>query len=158
MRTKNKETTVYNFNELSKEAKQVVKNWYLEEQEPTFFSEDCKGLLLENYGITELDIQYSLGYSQGDGLCMCGTIQTYNDTFFNIITEGYNEAQKEHIKENLYNIRFVKFNHYYSHSKTVHIEFDYADSIEDMEINTDILENNVRRWYFEKCADFEKNG
>lgn len=161
MRTAIKETSVYKFNELSEEAKQVAKSWWLESREAEFFSNDCYMFLKEDFEITELTIDYSLGYSQGDGLCMYGKLSTYNDNFFDIITEGLTERQKELFKEEIQSINFVKFNYYYSHSKTIHIELEYdsEESITD-EVNTimQIVFQNVCSWYSKKCDELEKQG
>lgn len=161
MRTAIKETAVYNFNELSEEAKQIAKQWWLEHQEPTLFSNDCLQQIEFDYGITELKIEFSLSYSQGDGLCMHGNVSTYNDKFCNIITEGLTEQQKELFKEEIQSINFVKFNYHYSHSKTIHIELSYdsEESITD-EVNTimQIVFQNVCNWYFKKCKEFEIQG
>ena len=74
MRTATIEYNVYSYNELSEEAKEKVKAWYLEAQEPFVFSEDCKQDLENLFGENGLDVQYSLGYCQGDGFNIYGKI------------------------------------------------------------------------------------
>jgi len=72
---------VYRFNELSKEAREeAIKKWYEKEDYP-FLSEDlkesCKALL-EQYKIKyddTLQLNYSLSYSQADGLCFFGNFE-----------------------------------------------------------------------------------
>lgn len=41
MRTEIKEIKVYKFNELSSEAKEVVKQWWLNNLDPSDFENDC---------------------------------------------------------------------------------------------------------------------
>lgn len=73
-------TKVYKFNELSDEAKeQATEAWrdgmdypYLEEA-----MQDQLEYLLEKYKVTPIDVQvrYSLGYSQGDGASFTGEVE-----------------------------------------------------------------------------------
>ena len=58
---------VYKFNELSDDAKENVKRWYLDGQEEFIFTDNCKMDLYNLFGKNELDVQYSLSYCQGDG-------------------------------------------------------------------------------------------
>lgn len=74
MRTATITKTIYKYNELSAEAKENVKQWYLDGQEPFIFTNDCKEDLYNLFGKNNLDVQYSLGYCQGDGFNIYGKI------------------------------------------------------------------------------------
>ena len=74
MRTECVEYKVYKYNELSDRAKEKVKEWYLEGQEPCIFTDDCEEDLYNLFGENELKVQYSLGYCQGDGFNIYGEI------------------------------------------------------------------------------------
>ena len=74
MRTATVEYEVYKFSELSAEAKEKVKQWYLDGQPEFIFTEDCKEDLKSLFGKNNLDVQYSLGYCQGDGFNIYGEI------------------------------------------------------------------------------------
>ena len=74
MKTVMVEYEVYKYNELSEEAKEAVKQWYLEGQEPYIFTDDCKEDLHNLFGDNDLDVQYSLSYCQGDGFNISGEI------------------------------------------------------------------------------------
>lgn len=65
---------VYKFNELSDDAKEKVKEWYLDGQEPFIFTDDCENDLYNLFGKNNLKVQYSLGYCQGDGFNIYGSI------------------------------------------------------------------------------------
>ena len=67
-------TTYYEYDELSDDAKESVKEWYLENREPWEFSEMVEDDLINLFGKNNLDIEYSLNYSQGDGLNIYGRI------------------------------------------------------------------------------------
>lgn len=74
MRKVIEEKTVYLFSELSDEAKEKVRNWYLENQDTYIFSEDCKEELNEIFPNSELDVEYSLNYCQGGGFNIFGNL------------------------------------------------------------------------------------
>lgn len=88
MRTFTTQHTVYNFDELTDEAKQkALENHRQFEYETldTWLEDDMDyklGELLKENNIKSLktDIRYSLGYSQGDGASFTGDIE-YNDTW-----------------------------------------------------------------------------
>ena len=75
MRIETVEYEVYKYNELSDEAKEEVKKWYLDGQPAEFFTNDCKEDLNCLFGNNhELEVEYSLGYCQGDGFNIYGKI------------------------------------------------------------------------------------
>lgn len=78
MRIKTVEYKVYNYGELTDKAKEKVKQWYLNGQEPFIFTEDCEEDLYNLFGGNELSVQYSLGYCQGDGFNIYGKINAKN--------------------------------------------------------------------------------
>lgn len=74
MRIECVEYEVYKYNELSDEAKEKVKEWYLEGQEPYIYTDDCEEDLRNLFGENDLKVQYSLGYCQGDGFNIYGEL------------------------------------------------------------------------------------
>lgn len=75
MRTVTIEKNIYDYDELNDDAKQTAKNWYLENcRLPEYFSEDVMHDLDVLFGKNDLDVEYSLSYSQGDGLNVYGLI------------------------------------------------------------------------------------
>ena len=87
MKTVSVEYNVYKYNELSAEAKEKVKQWYLDGQEPFIFTEDCKMDLYNLFGKNNLDVQYSLSCCQGDGFNIYGKIDA--ESIFNCL-ENHN--------------------------------------------------------------------
>ena len=65
---------VFKYNELTDEAKERVKQWYLDGQEPYIFTDDCKMDLYNLFGKNDLNVQYSLSCCQGDGFNIYGKI------------------------------------------------------------------------------------
>lgn len=74
MRKVTRTYNVYNFSELSEEAKEKAKTWYLDEQEPEIFTENCEEDLACLFPNSDLKVQYSLAYCQGDGLNIYGEL------------------------------------------------------------------------------------
>ena len=75
MRTVTETYNVYTYPELSEEAKEKVNQWYLDDpcRNETFseiYTEDLKHL----FSGSDLKMQYSLGYCQGDGLNIYGEL------------------------------------------------------------------------------------
>lgn len=160
MRTETLEIKIYKFNELSDEAKEVVKQWWLRSLDADDFKNDCLEILASEYGVTTLDISFDLGYCQGDGLCMYGEIPTYkiDEKIWKIFTKGLNKRQKEIAGDDISKIIFRKVNHHYAHANTVRIEIeDNYDNPKHENILTKV-EENVKAWYFKECATFEKSG
>lgn len=75
MRTVIIKKNIYKYDELSDNVKEKIKNWYLRERaEWGMFSDDVKQDLENLFGENDLDVEYSLNYSQGDGLNIYGKI------------------------------------------------------------------------------------
>lgn len=65
---------VYRFEELNEEAKEVVKQWYLDGQDSSNFNDILKYELDLFFPNSELNASYSLNYCQGDGVNIHGII------------------------------------------------------------------------------------
>lgn len=83
MRTVAVEYKVYKYNELDYNAKENVKQWYLDRQDADIFTEDCKMDLENMFGKNNLNVQYSLSSCQGDGFNIYGTIDA--ESIFNCL-------------------------------------------------------------------------
>lgn len=115
-------TNVYNvfkYNELSEEAKEKAKQWYLDGQIPDIFTYDCKEDLHNLFGKNNLDVQYSLSYCQGDGFNIYGRVDAKN--IFNCL-ENHNGGT-----------RFEEFEDVMT-DKEKEIILDYADACGAIEL------------------------
>lgn len=75
MRTITIEKNIYKYDELNDDAKENVQNWYFEHfREPWEFTDMVEDDLENLFGKNDLDVEYSLSYSQGDGLNIYGKI------------------------------------------------------------------------------------
>ncbi len=93
MRTVIVEYKVYKYNELSDNAKEKAKQWYLNGQDSFIFTEDCKEDLHNLFGKNNLDVQYSLAYCQGDGFNIYGRIDARS--IFNCLEKHNGGTQLE---------------------------------------------------------------
>lgn len=68
---------VYTYDELSDEAKEKVKDWFLDirrEDDGGIFQDSCLETLNEVFPNSDVKVEYSLSYSQGDGFNTYGTL------------------------------------------------------------------------------------
>ena len=91
------EYNVYKFNELSDDAKEKVKEWYLEGQESFIFTDDCKQDLYNLFGKNNLEVEYSLGCCQGDGFNIYGKIDA--ESIFNCLEKHNGGTQLEQFED-----------------------------------------------------------
>ena len=178
MRTMTVEYNIYKYNELSEEAKEAVKEWYLENQEPYFFTEMCKEDLYCLFGKNNLDVQYSLASCQGDGLNIYGKINAKDiinclnnhngGAEFKEFEDVLTEDEKKIILAYAEDCGEVKLpmNNRYCYSLA-----DYIDIVEDWiwelenadytDINEEALkkfEKLVREMFGKLCRTYEKWG
>ena len=167
---------IYKYNELSDSAKEKVKAWYLEGQEPFIFTEDCKQDLYNLFGDNDLDVQYSLAYCQGDGFNIYGKIDAEN--IFNCLEKHNGGVQLAKFENKLTDkekrtiLNYARecgeieipMNRHYCYSMS-----DYIDIAEDWEyklvdyknINTEALkkfEKLVKGIFRTLCNSYEKWG
>lgn len=173
------EYKIYKFNELSKDAKENVKEWYLKGQEPDFFTDDCKMDLYNLFGENNLDVEYSLGCCQGDGFNIYGSIDaesifsclekhnggTRLEGFNNILTEKEKRTILHYAKE-CGNIELPS-NNRYTYCLAYHIDIaddweyqlDYYSGYKN--INVEVLrkfEKLVQELFETICDTYEKWG
>jgi len=170
---------IYTYNELSDKAKEKVKKWYLNNAVTTFtFSDYCNNDLKNLFDNEDLKVQYSLGYCQGDGLNIYGSIYAENiidclenhkedarlKEFENILTDKEKRTILWYAKEcgKIYlpeNRRYC-----YSLSNKIDIEDEWIRMLEGAgwkNINCDVLkkfEKLIRNMFVKLCEEYEKNG
>lgn len=179
MRTATVEYKVYKYNELLEEAKEKVKQWYLDGQEPYFFTDDCKQDLVNLFGDNDLDVQYSLGYCQGDGLNIYGKIDAKSileclenqnggeqlETFENVLTEKEKKTIL-HYAEECGKIELPYNNQYcYCIADYVDIADDWEYQLENYSGYTNINKNVLEKFeelvkgvFKTLCKTYENQG
>lgn len=178
MRTVAVEYKVYKYNELNDDAKEKVKQWYLEGQEPYIFTEDCEMDLENLFGKNNLNVQYSLSYCQGDGFNIYGKVDT--QSIFNCLEKHNGGTQLEKFEDVLTDKEKKTILAYAEECGQIEIPMnnrycyslaDYIDIADDWEtdlvyagyrdIKFDVLkkfENLVKDIFRTLCRSYEKYG
>ena len=163
MRTATVNYEVYKYNELSDEAKEKVKEWYLETQDTHVFAEDVKEDLKCLFGDNDLNVQYSLAYCQGDGFNIYGEVDTENifkcleehragaqlAMFEDMLTEKEKKTISHYANENGRKIK-LPMNNRYCYSLA-----DYIEIAEDWEYDLEYYSGykNINKKALEKFED-----
>ena len=184
MKTIIKTYNVYNYNELSNEAKEKVKQDYLDNPvRNDIFYEDCTETIYDLFPQSDLKIQYSLSSCQGDGFNTYGTLDVFN--LINLMRNKeklpcslLNKVEKDmdvFTSEEL-DILLQYYNYYcssikiphnfrYCYSQADYINFadDWIEELENAKIeyndNLIIKFENFIREFFSKLNDmFEEEG
>lgn len=179
MRTITKTITknVYKYDELDASAQQNVKQWYIDNfREPDIFSGMIADDLEIIFGKNNLDAEYSLGYRQGDGLNIYGSISltkivdvaeecvwlTYFDAFRKCFTADEKELIKRYAE--CYDTVNIPSNasNLYSYCYADHIDYigDYMSNVGE-DADADLL-NRVNAalisLFSEICASYDEWG
>ena len=182
MKTVTRTYEVYNYSELSEEAKAVVREWYLDNihtaQDFTEMQTEDLKYLFPN---SKLKLQYSLAYCQGDGLNIYGKVnvmdlfniirdrQSYGKTFKNfgdVMTEQQQKAIEAYAGVCGWSVEIPRNNGHYEYCIADKTEFaeDWIYELKDAgykNINTDVIfkfEEIVRDIFEELSAQYEKCG
>ena len=103
MRTITETKNIYKYEALSKEAKETVKQWYLDDE---FKTQDFEEITLEGlyelFKNSKLKVQFSLNFCQGDGLNIYGKLN-----LMDVFTAIRNPENKELFEE--YNYKFSEY-------------------------------------------------
>ncbi len=176
MRTATVNYEVYKYGELTEDAKEKVKAWYLEGREPFIFTEDCKMDLENLFGENDLDVQYSLGYCQGDGFNIYGKV--YAESILKCLENHNGGTQLAEFEDVLTEKEKKTILHYAGECGAVELPMnhrycyslaDYIDIADDWEyklvdyknLNTEVLqkfEKLVREIFDTLCGSYEKWG
>ena len=178
MRTITIDYDVYNYAELSAEARENVKRWILSDD---FRNDELYEMLKEDLKVlfnADLDVEYSLSYCQGDGLNIYGSISA--EDFLKCIDDNNAGELSKRFKDYLTekerrtilayqnictDIELPKNNRYaYSLSDRIDVVDEWQYQLEyaqykNINIKTlEKFEKMVRDFFGELCAEFEKVG
>lgn len=81
----------YEYSDLSEEARETVNEWYLEGQDSDTFTDMVRTDLNMIFPNSDLEVQYSLGYCQGDGLNIYGRLAL--EDMIEILKDKFNEEE-----------------------------------------------------------------
>ena len=167
------EKDVYKYGELNEESKENVKNWLLEVyRDEEVFTQDCLEIMKAKYGLDNLDVNYNLGSSQGDGLSFTGKISIYD-----FITDPLNKErlEKDFTQKELKTLYFLantmelgsiiidRVNYHYYHKNSVNFDYeyeigDYLRGKEKLEEVSEKFLNYIKDLFDNECDRLKENG
>lgn len=156
------EKAIYKFSELKPEIQQKVIDKYYEKEDYPFLKDDIFSELSEidkNKIFEDVKLEYSLSYSQGDGLCFSSDINLMN-FLNNIYSKKLPEFKKSALKDYVYHLHTKNTNSYYSYCSKNHVQFDYNYSKEYIYIEK-LWQNvfdEIKEYYSNICGKLEKYG
>ena len=156
MREETKTIKIYNYSELSEKAKEKVKQMFLEwkVEDSDIFTEDCEENLKSLFLNSNLKVEYSLNYCQGDGF------NIYGDLNIEDILEyiDFKDDEKEKIKNICVDSDYIVLHHNTrGYSYSVKFSEDAENIINNLNLDYDILsENNYKllKHFIEKSLDY----
>lgn len=172
MRTVTVEYNVCKYHELSEDAKQKVKDWYLNDPCRVYLFEediacDLSCLFREDH---DMKVQFDLGYCQGDGLNIYGSVAVI-DVINYIKNHRTNVLTAEEAEEIM---RYAEYtdgielprNSRYAYCVANYISFvwEWVDQLEYYEVenvNIELIkkfERIVKSIFTDLCAEYEKWG
>lgn len=172
-RTVTKSYDVYKYDELSDEAKEKVKELFLKwrGEDGSIFTEDCESAINDLFPNSDLNVQYSLSYSQGGGFNTYGKLRATD--LINVDLEKYplngtnikplsdkNAIKDVCEKAGIFDITLDNNNHYcYSLADRIELDRTYEDELSEDEIKLlDELEKFAQDVFGEINSKFEDNG
>lgn len=153
------ETTLYDFNELSTEAKQVaIQKWYENEDYPWLENDMREFLNEKDPYFYDKKIQYSLCYCQGDGLSFSSKFDL--EKWLNEKTELKASVKKALCELVQISSRGNCSNHYPFASRS-DIEMDFGNNYKEyknIERLADIILAQIQTYYMDICKEAESYG
>ena len=173
MRVATVEYNVYKYEELSEKAKEKAKSEYLEScREASVFTEMCEEDLSNNlFPNSELTVEYSLGYCQGDGLNIYGDLDS-QDIYNTFIKDSdkFTDKEKKYLTWVMknYGLSYRMPNNRTRYCYCAEQQWDFsAGIISDMEWNNvrgikyDVwkkYDTILTEYFSDLCGRYEKNG
>lgn len=169
---------VYEFDELSKQAKEKVREDEMENREPFILTDIYNSDLRFMFGNNnDLQVQYSLGYCQGDGLNIYGEL--YPCEIFDCLDNNRDGHKLDEYRNMLTEEEKALLNEYYEHVDAIKLEYNnrycyslasYINIVDECEyvlndiydyIDTELLEKfekMVRDIFGDLCDIYEQYG
>jgi hypothetical protein len=165
---KTKTINIYQFNELTEEAKENAIEKYRENNEGDFdfFEDTMKDLLEHHTPFKDLKMSYSLSYSQGDGVSFKGALSLEEILEADLITKAeYKYLEKQMDEGRSLEISIEKHDSRYSHEYTMYGQIifetypeDHYKTVEKLQSLEERIEENLTEYAREKAREIEKIG
>ena len=173
MRIETVDYKVFTFSELSEEAKEKVKERVLDDRsmfDTDIFTQDCIEHMRCKYGMDSLDVNYSLGYCQGDGLSFTGEVDIIDFLEYpsnkELLEKNFTPKELKRIAflyNELGNIKIERYTHHYYHRYSVSFDYksylsDYLSGIKLLEDTSEKFRRFIKSIFMEECSYLENQG
>lgn len=168
MKTITKAINLYNYDELSTESKEKVKSFLLnDELKNELFYENIVDELGAMFPDSSLNIQYSLGCSQGDGLNIYGSLKAHE--LLDKLSSNFDNKEfrrlEHYLSESLY-LYYLPYNRRYCYCMASSIDIDgiIIGALEDARyknIDYKLIERFntlIKSYISDLCSDYERRG
>ena len=156
-------TKIYQFNELNDKAKQVaIENFRDNQQEIflDFFNEYCLEQIEEAGFKGKVSLNYSLSYSQGDGLSFNAEyFDKLNDIFKEVLGEAKQKSIDAIINESSFTLKST--NNYYCYASKNDLDFtleNYSREYKNIDLVIGKVREKLEDLYINLCKDLENKG
>jgi hypothetical protein len=158
------EIQLYKFDELSEEGKQTAiekernrEDYYFME----FFKDDVIEKISESGFKGNIKLQYSLSYSQGDGLSFCADyFDKLNDLFTEVLGPGKQKTIDCLVNNTSFNLKGNNGRYCYASKSDLDLtleDYGHHDTINCNIVVSKVLEK-LEDFYMNLCNELEKNG
>lgn len=149
---------LYHYNELSEDAKQEVREWYLEGRDADTFTETVTEDIHYLFPNSSLSIEYSLNYCQGDGLNIYGDLSLYDFLDKWQATEKEKRTINYYLDNSFSDYTFEKDKRYCYSCKFIdekYIKHTIQDFIEELEyLKIKNINKNIIEKFFNDMIDY----
>lgn len=157
------EIELYKFTELSENAKSAAIEKHKENSEIflDFFSDDCHEQISENGFKGNIKLQYSLSYSQGDGLLFsCDYYDNLKDLFIEILGAEKSKTIDCIINNISFKCDGNNSRYCYASRNDINLELDnyYIKSSINIDNLISKVESKIRDIYMNLCNQLERQG
>lgn len=161
MKTITIQKNVYEYSELSDQAKEEAKNFLLDGRDAYIFTSDVKEDLKCQYGL-DLKPNYSLSYCQGDGFSLHGDVYfsdfIKNENLKKTAMDGLIGFQRGIAEKLIYKVKFRPWDKGYCYASRNDVELeDEAYTEKEMAI-VEKVRKNIASWYMDVCGKYEEWG
>lgn len=154
---------VYNFNELSHEAKQIAIENFRGKSEVflDFFNDEAKEIINERGFKGNIKLQYSLSNCQGDGLsfgCEWFSSQKLHEIFVEVLGTGKDKTIETILNNSYFTLKGNTGHYCYAHKNDLEYIFDDNINAPNIEEVVGKVEEKLMEIYLDLCKELEEIG
>jgi hypothetical protein len=154
---------IYNFNELSQEAKDTAINNFRDVHEIhlDFFNDEAKEIISQRGFKGNIKLQYSLSNCQGDGLsfnCDYFDSEKFYEIFREVLGSGKDKTIETILDNSYFKVKGISGRYCYAHENDLEYTFDDNIDAPNIEEVVGKVEAKLVEIYLDLCKELEKMG